>query len=531
MNPLKRSSWAVAFGLLGLSSVAVGDVTPNPLFSQGAVLQRGRPVPVWGTADDGEKITVTFQDQVVETITQSGKWRVQLAELMVGGPYTMTIEGKNKLEIIDLLVGEVWICSGQSNMGFALRSSTEGKAAIEASDDPQLRLFSVDHAVADEPQAAIKVNAKGGGGIWLRSKPETTARFSAVAYFFGRDLRKTLGVPVGLIHSSWGGTSAECWTSRRALESDSLLKGMLDDYAKALTRYPEAEVKYKAAQIKHREAVAEARAAGKTPPTAPRTPVGPNTPHVAGLYQAMINPLQPYAIRGAIWYQGEDNVSRAFQYRTLFPTMIKNWREDWGQGDFPFLFVQLAPYHKIKPEPAESDLAELREAQALVLKTLPATAMAVITDIGEENDVHPKKKEPVGARLARAAFSFVYGQPIGGSGPLYSAMTVEGDRAILQFQYVGQGLVAKDGPLVGFTIAGDDHKFVPALAEIQGETVVVHADKVTHPVAVRYGWADYPVVNLWNGDGLPASPFRTDDFPMVTAPKAKAKPATVGSRD
>lgn len=226
---------------------------------------------------------------------------------------------------------------------------------------------------------------------------------------------------------------------------------------------------------------------------------------------------------GAIWYQGEANAGRAHQYRALLPAMIKNWRADWGQGDFPFLIVQLAPYRKIVNEPGDSDWAELREAQLRTAQTLPKSGLAVITDVGEENDVHPTKKEPVGARLALAARAIAYGEPIVGSGPEYAAMDVKGDRVVLRFKNVGQGLVAKDGPLKGFAVAGEDRKFVNADAEIEDDTVVVHSDKVAHPVAVRFGWANYPVVNLWNKDGLPASPFRTDDFPMITDPQARAR--------
>ncbi len=246
--------------------------------------------------------------------------------------------------------------------------------------------------------------------------------------------------------------------------------------------------------------------------------MGRNSPHPAGLYNAMLAPLMPYAIRGAIWYQGEANVGRAFQYRTLFPAMIKDWRENWGEGDFPFLLVQLAPYQKIVPKPGDSSLAKLREAQLLATHVLPKVGMAVITDVGEENDIHPKKKEPVGARLALAARVIAYGEDIVGSGPEYIGNSMKGNKVTLRFKNVGKGLVAKDGPLKGFTIAGEDRKFVEAEAEIVGDAVVVHSDQVEKPVAVRFGWASYPVVNFWNQEGLPATPFRTDDFPLTTDP-------------
>ena len=511
--------------LLAFPCLAAADVKPHVLFTDGAVLQRGMPVPVWGTADDGEKVTVKFQGQEVATTAKDGKWMVKLAELKAGGPFTLSIEGNNKVEVADVLVGEVWVCSGQSNMEWTLNKAAEAEAAVPKADDPMLRLYTVPKAVSDEPLATIRRAESTGQRAWLSSDPDSAAKFSAVGYFFGRDLRKALGVPVGLIHTSWGGTNAESWTSRRTLEADPSLKTLVEDYEKALARYPEAMEKFRADRAEHPRKVAEAKAEGKPAPAAPRAPVGPNTPHVAALYNAMIVPLQPYAIRGATWYQGESNVSRASQYRTLLPAMIKNWRQDWGQGDFAFLVVQLAPYRKIVAEPADSDLAELREAQLRTVQTLPNAGMAVITDVGNENDVHPRQKEPVGARLALAARAIAYGEPIVGAGPEYAGMELKGDRVVLRFKNGGQGLVAKDGPLKGFAIAGEDKKFVDAEAEIEGDTVVVRSDKVTRPVAVRFGWANYPVVNLWNKDGLPATPFRTDDYPMITEPKPRTRRA------
>jgi sialate O-acetylesterase len=312
--------------------------------------------------------------------------------------------------------------------------------------------------------------------------------FSAVAYFFGRDLQSKLGVPVGMIHTSYGGTPAEAWTSRAALEANADLKSLL-----------------------------------ASPPAGTQAFQRPT-----GLYNAMIHPLIPYAIKGAIWYQGESNAGRAYQYKTLFPTMIRNWRQDWGQGDFPFLFVQLAPFHKKVSQPGDSQWAELREAQRLTLKQVPATAMAVITDVGDEDDIHPQKKEPVGQRLALAALALAYGKDVEYSGPAYAGMEVRGHEIWLRFDHVDGGLVAMGDALEGFTIAGADQKFHPATAEIRGDKVVVSSPEVSQPVAVRYGWADYPVVNLANRAGLLASPFATDDFPWITAPKPPE--AAQGSR-
>jgi sialate O-acetylesterase len=349
------------------------------------------------------------------------------------------------------------------------------------------------------------------------------ASFSAVAYFFGRDLAKTLDVPIGLIHTSWGGTPAEAWTSRAALLAEPSLKYMPEREAHALADYPKAIDRYIDGLKKYKETVSEAVAHGQDfppPPAPPSTPV--HAWASATLYNGMIASIIPYAIRGAIWYQGESNAGRAYEYRTLLPAMIRNWRTDWKQGDFPFLIVQLAPFMKIEAEPKESAWAELREAQLYTTQTVLNAAQAVITDVGDETDIHPRWKEPVGARLALAARALAYGEKIEYAGPVYKSMRVDGNKAVLSFDHVGGGLVAKGGPLVGFTLAGEDRKFVKAEAEIQDDRVVVWSEKVSKPVAVRFGWANYPVVNLWNKDGLPATPFRTDHFPMTTGPQAAA---------
>lgn len=496
--------FSVLLALAMLSaSAAFAEVKPHALFSDNAVLQQGVSVPVWGTANDGEKVTVKFEGQEVSTTAQGGKWMVRLKPLKAGGPFTMTIAGENTIELKNVLVGEVWVCSGQSNMQWPVSASANPQETIANSKDPMLRLFTVPRQATPEPLSDVR-------GNWVECAPETVPGFSAVGYFFGRDLRKALNVPVGLINTSYGGTPAEAWTNRRALEAIPELRGMVDQYAQAVKNFPQL-------LERHKEAVEKAKVEGKEPPRAPVDPMrSPHSP--GGLYNAMIAPLIPYAIKGVIWYQGESNAGRAYQYRTLFPAMIRNWREDWGQGDFPFLFVQLAPFMKIVTEPEESAWAELREAQLLTLKT-PKTGMAVTTDVGDPNDIHPKQKEPVGARLALAARHIAYGERIVYSGPIYKSMKVEGNKIVLTFDHVGSGLVAKGGDLKGFTIAGEDRKFYNAQAEIKGNTVVVSCPQVERPVAVRYGWANCPVVNLFNKEGLPASPFRTDDFPMVTGPK------------
>jgi sialate O-acetylesterase len=472
---MNRFVSVLCLGALATAVSARGEVKPNNLFSDNAVLQRGVPVPVWGSADKGESVTVKIQDQSVSTVAKNGRWSVRLRPLKAGGPFTMTLSGKNTVTLTNVLVGEVWLCSGQSNMEFPLGRAANAREAVADARDPQLRLFTVPRAAADDPKTDI-------AGSWKESAPATATNFSAVAWFFGRDLRRALQSPVGLIHSSVGGTPAEAWTSRAALEADSELKRILERYAETVRQFnpAEAEAQHEQALEKYKDAVARAKAQGKEPPRPPRPPENPlrTNKRPCGLYNAMIAPLEPYAIAGAIWYQGESNSGRAAEYRRLLSAMIGNWRQAWGQGDFPFLFVQIAPEKDMTPE--------IREAQLLTWQKVPRTAMAVITDVGNETD------------------KLEY------SGPVYESMKVEGNRVLLRFTHTGTGLVAKDGPLKGFTIAGNDGNFVSAAAEIEGEQVVVSSPSVGKPVAVRYGWAHTPDVNLFNQEGLPATPFRTD---------------------
>lgn len=492
---------AIAAAALGLSWTPRADVKLPALFSDNMVLQRGTELRVWGWADPGEKVTVEFRGAKVSAEPQGGKWMVKLPRQRAGGPDAMVVTGKNKITVANVLVGEVWVCSGQSNMEWPLTRTHMPEPAIAASANPMLRLFTVPKLKAEEPVNDVK-------GQWQLSGPGTVGNFSAVAYYFGRDLQKALGVPVGLIHTSWGGSPAEVWMSESVLEKNpDYKKNIVDSYEVALRNY-EAALK----QFEEEKAKAPG---GVTEKKAPAKPFW----RPSELYNGMIAPLIPYGIKGAIWYQGESNASRAHQYRDLFADMIRNWRRDWGQGDFTFLAVQLAPFKAIKSQPAESDWAELREAQWLATKTLPNVGMAVITDVGDEKDIHPTKKEPVGARLALAARGIAYREKITFSGPVYKKMRVRGEKAVLSFDHVGKGLEARGGELRGFSIAGADGKFVWANAVIKGNKVEVSNPSISKPAAVRFGWADFPVVNLWNKDGLPATPFRTDDYPMITAPK------------
>lgn len=481
-------------------------VRPNSLFSDHMVLQRNIAVPVWGTAAEGEEVTVSFDGQKLSARATNGRWMIKLDPLKAGGPFTMTITGTNTITINDVMVGEVWICSGQSNMERHLGLNVGQKPIVRweeevaAATHPLIREFTLPHVGgAAQPLA-------DGNGRWTVCAPGSVAGFSAVGYFFGRDLHENLQVPVGLIHSSWGGTPAEKWTSRDTLAANPALKDLVDAYNKAISDYPAKLADYKKNEAALLEKWAAdtllARQSGKP---LPRRPLPPGDPvkqgDCGGLYNAMIAPLMPYAIKGVCWYQGESNNGRGKQYQVLLPAMIACWRAGWGQGDFPFLLVQVAPYKDMRPD--------IREAQLLVSQKVTNAALVVTTDCGDSADIHPPHKQPVGARLALAARALAYQQKNEYSGPVYASMKQKNGKIILHFTHA-KGLTSKDGVLKGFVIAGADKQFVPATADIKGNTVVVYSVAVKEPIAVRYGWTNVPDVNLYNGDGLPASPFRTD---------------------
>ncbi|MHC4087760.1 MAG: sialate O-acetylesterase [Planctomycetota bacterium] len=502
--------------LLVNTGVVFADVKLPAVIGDNMVLQQGKVAHIWGWAEPNEQVMVNASWRTMTwevTANKDGKWSFEMSPPKTAGPHEMTVSSKNSITIKNILVGEVWVCSGQSNMQWSVNRSANAEQEIAWADYPKVRLFTVKRKVANEQQTDCE-------GSWTMCSPETVPGFSAVGYFFGRELHKELNVPIGLIHTSWGGTPAESWTRRGALESVPDCTPILERFDKAMAKYPQAKKKYDESMIAWKENVKKAKAEGKKPPRRPGAPFGPGNPHSpAGLYNAMIAPLIPYSIGGAIWYQGESNAGRAYQYRKLFPAMITNWRKDWGQGDFPFLFVQLANFMAVDPEPVDSAWAELREAQLMTL-ALPNAGMAVIIDIGEARDIHPKNKQDVGKRLALWALGKTYGKKLTYSGPIYKSKRTEGNKITLEFEHVGGGLTAGEGePLKGFAVAGADHKFVWADAKIEGDTVVISSDKVSEPAAVRYGWANNPVCNLYNKEGLPASPFRTDDWPGVTVDK------------
>ncbi|MBC7920971.1 MAG: 9-O-acetylesterase [Ferruginibacter sp.] len=647
-------TWAL-LGCLGAHSSPAAVRLPK-LVGDHMVLQRDVPLPLWGWSDPGEKVTVTFRGQSYPAKPGAdGKWTVTLPATPAGGPYEMTIRGKNTLVVRDILVGDVWLASGQSNMEWPLREANDFEREIANANHPRIRFLDVKNAVAFAPQTDF--NSDG----WRVCSPQTAGDFSAVAYFFGRDLQKQYDVPVGLISTEWGGTLAEAWTSSNALKAlpefgtkiaelaasqgdinrvqaeynarmdawqksaaskdrgylpdgktwadpafeakgwttmkvpglweetkemsdfdgivwfrkeitlsseqagkpltlalsriddrdttwfNGVRVGSTDGYNKPRTyAVPASLVKAGRNVItvrvldtgggggfggKPEEVYAEAGGqtvslAGDWPyQTAFDTRHMPKSPFPGGshntptaLYNAMIAPLAPYAIKGAIWYQGESNANRAYQYRTLFPAMIRDWRSQWGY-DFPFLFVQLANYQKDQDQPGDYDWAELREAQTMAL-SVPKTGMAVAIDIGNPDDIHPRNKQDVGKRLALVARKVAYGDnQVVYSGPLYESMTTEGNQVRLKFKNTGGGLALKDlsgAYLKGFAIAGADKKFVWAKGKLDGNTLVLRSDQVPAPVAVRYDWGNSPFPNLYNREGLPASPFRTDDWQGIT---------------
>lgn len=626
----------IAFLLWGNTSATIS--LPN-IFTDNMVIQRDKPLKIWGWADKGETVTISFNGQKSKTKAGAdGSWNISIAAMSFGGPFEMNISGKNTILFKNILIGDVFVCSGQSNMEWPLKITNEAKKEIAESNHPAIRLFTVEKEMAYQPLKNVK-------GKWLECDPENSADFSAVAYFFGRKLNKDLNIPIGLINTSWGGTNIETWISwdkmgkkdpylhadiaqmerdragmkekqRQFVESLKNDKGMAEkwyDPSVSSVGWRKIQVPklWEQTEIGNADGIIWFRKEFELPDSWEGKPVqlslgpiddnditfvngqqvgainlwndarnytinstilkkgkntitikvedtgggggiygeagqlfvegndqrislageweykvsvtnigwgikdtGPNA-FPSQLYNAMIAPIINYGIKGAIWYQGESNAAEGYYYRTLFAEMINDWRTKWGY-EFPFFWVQLANYMKGAESPDQSNWAELREAQSLTL-SLPATGQAVIIDIGEANDIHPRNKQDVGYRLALAAEKIAYGKDIIYSGPVYQSMTMNGNKVILNFSNKGTGLLAKDryGYLKGFSIAGHDQKFVWAKAMIEGDKVIVFSEAIDNPVAVRYAWADNPSdANFYNKEGLPASPFRTDDWKL-----------------
>ena len=507
-STLKR--WLLSVGtLLLLGASAQADVTLPAIFSDHLVLQRNVAAPVWGWAEPGEKITVSNAGQTRNTTADaSGHWHLKLGKLSAGSPLTLTVAGHNTIVIQDVLVGEVWLGSGQSNMQLSVNDVTNAWPEKAAATFPQIRMFTV----ARRPAATPQTNCEGQ---WVVCTPQSVGSFSAAAYFFGRELHQKLDAPVGLIHASWGATPIETWTSMPSQEGTPALAPVLKQW-QATLRIPYDETKVQAQYARalatwttNAEAL---KAAGKTVPPKPQKRGDPRLDknYPANLFNGMINPIIPYAIRGAIWYQGENNTANnwAGLYSIQLPLLIRDWRQRWQEGNFPFAWVQLPNFD------AKNNAANWPVIRECMLQSLTVTntGMAITMDVGDPVNIHPKNKQAVGHRLALWAFAKVYGQHVPYSGPLPAGNEIKGNEMILSFTHTDRGLVAKDGELTGFVIAGDDHHWTPATARIQGEQVIVSSPEVKSPKAVRYAWAANPACNLFNGAGLPASPFRTDDW-------------------
>jgi sialate O-acetylesterase len=556
-------------GIIALLSfeATFAEVRTPKVFGDNMVLQRGMPVPVYGWADADEQIAVEFKGKTYKTTTGAdGKWRLTLGNYKAGGPYEMRITGKNNvLNYTNILIGDVWVASGQSNMEFGIQSDKNGKDAIANATDNQIHFFYVPMVVSLKPEydtaPTNEPNAR-----WIVCSPEALANprwawhgFSAVGYYFARQLRQSTGVPIGMIASYKGGTPAESWMSIEGLKESPAYtkyvdrhKWLADHYEADKATYPQRQALYRDSLtiwntevgnayneiIKRWNAdVIAAKAAGQAAPPRPKparpAPVAPGDPlggwgAPTACYNGIIVPILGYGIKGAIWYQGEsngDSFNDAVDYKNLFPRMISDWRKNWGQGDFPFLYVQLPNFRQPAVNPSSGNWPWVREAQAKTL-ALINTGMAVTTDAGDALDIHPYDKSDPGNRLALVALHSVYGMKMVSSGPFYKSMKVEGNKIIISFDEVHKGLVVgrpnADGSLnpanielKGFGIAGADHKFVWAKAILDGNKVIVSADEVVNPEAVRYNWADNPPGNLYNKDGLPARPFRTDNWPPL----------------
>jgi sialate O-acetylesterase len=491
------------------------DVSLAAVFGDHAVLQRGKPVPVWGTAGPGDAVSVTFQGQTARTVAgPDGKWRLALAPLTASSvPADLVVAGHNTLTLHDIVVGEVWLCSGQSNMEFTVDDGGFTYKVMDAEPEvadaryPLIRQLGVAHTVATSPQSTVKT------GGWIAASPTTVGHFSAVGYFFARDLHRSLGVPVGIILSPWGGTPIESWISDPARNATTLAATLDARWKKALSEWPpERLAQYPADMAKWNAAEAHATATHtKNPLPWPHPPASADSPALpGGLYNGMIAPLEPVAIRGFLWYQGESNTDHPREYAELFATLIRSWRAAWGQGDLPFYFVQVANFGDEK-EVKDRNWARLREGQEQVL-SLPNTGMAVTIDIGEAHNIHPRNKQELGRRLALIAKANVYGLPPEASGPVFAGAVREGGALRVRFTHAGTELSARGGAVTSLEVAGADGEFHPASAVIQTDTLLVSSPDVADPVAVRYAWTNAPAANLYNDSGLPAAPFRSDSW-------------------
>lgn len=517
-----RIASLLSLPLLLICSIAglSAEIIINPYFGNNGILQREKPVPIWGWAQPGETVTVAFRGQKQSaTANASGRWQVILAPMAVeteGSPLTISgSQSDNSLELTNIVVGDVWFCSGQSNMAWTVQRSDNAAEELAAADYPLIRYLRVEDHSAAEPQERISGNtwrATTPGTDYAGDNPTISRVHSAVAYFFARDMFNETGVPIGLIVSARGGTPIESWMSLSSMQASPWWKSIESAWQERLDHYPRQVALYEQRLAEWEQEAAAAEARGEKPPTAPRSPeVIPGGRFMpAGLYNGMVYPIFPMAIRGILWYQGESNAGRHQAYAELFPRMIQQWRSAFGQGDVPFYFVQLANFI-VRRDGSEESWAFLREAQMEAL-SLPNTGVAIAVDVGDPNDVHPGNKQAVGNRLARLALAKLEGRDIEWSGPVAESITFDGDTASVTFTHADGLHLGQESPS-GFTLAGSDKEFHPATATVSGNTIHLRAAGVTSPVAVRYAWNNNPPAPLYNGAGLPASPFRSDDWP------------------
>ncbi|MCB0636401.1 MAG: hypothetical protein KDC54_07270 [Lewinella sp.] len=514
MERIRPCLFTFLLWLIGCSVLPAAIRLPEVLTDH-MVLQRQQSVPIWGWAEPGERVSVSFRGQLLETTAdEAGHWLVRLAPMPASAEQAvMTVNGENTIRLTDILVGEVWLCTGQSNMQWRLLESDGGQEAITAADYPEVRLFNVSREVAFKRKT-------GKLAVWERCSPATVPEFSGVGYFFGLELYRRLGIPIGLINSSYGGSQAEAWTPHEYLDASDELRPCIEREAIWEAERPRVRADFERAKAEWESAAATARERGERVPREPRVPDALRDYRIAGsIYYNMIEPLIPFAIRGTVWYQGESNEERAEQYELLLTTMIRSWRERWGQGDFPFGIVQLPNFRAEAEQPQDLAWSHLRDRQRQVARKVEGTGLIVTIDIGEADDIHPTNKLDVGLRLSRWALREVYGYELLAGGPVFERAVYRKDRVILYFTEVGNGLATTDGgPLQEFAIAGADQQWVWAEATIRGRRkVIVRAEAVARPQAVRYAFNNNPRrPNLTNETGLPASPFRTDEWPGPT---------------
>jgi len=503
------------------------ELTLPAIIGDHMVLQQKQADPIWGWDAPSTRVTVAFAGQSHTAVAGAdGKWMVKLDPLPANAvPQSMTVSGSSIKQIKDVLVGEVWICSGQSNMGFKLSNARNGDLEAKSAHDPLLRLIVVPNNGTQELQ-------KDFAGAWKETTPDSAATFSAIGFLFGRTLQQTLQVPVGMINNAWGGSTADAWIRRSVMDADPRFKSRMNEVAQkeAVLLPDNGDAECARLTAKWEAECAKAKLEKRTPPWKPIVRWLECAKRPGNIYAGVLYPTIGYGIKGVIWYQGESDYGRAWEYGDLFGLMIQQWRQDWGEGDFPFYWVQLPNFKTGHPADRESGWVQVREAQTKTQK-LPNTAQVVSLDQGEENDIHPKRKHEVAARLARVALARDYGMDFHYRSPEFKEMVVKGDRATLTFDCFGAKLMAFNvSEVQGFILCGEDKKWLPARAKIVDVgTVEVWNDAVKAPVAVRYAWAENPVCNLFSNDGLPVTPFRTDDFELLTeansAPSQQKTPA------